>query len=371
MRTLLFVTYSLRRGGAEHVLTSYLEHADSKENIHIHLLTFEDQGPHKERIERLKNVTYHSLHLDKRRVNFLTQSLKMRKLIRQLDPEKTISFLYYPNIICYLATIGTKANHIPCELNNHRKYIGQGMKWMLWSFLLKKCYQHAEVVVCNALKQKEMICEDFKIFEEKTKTIYSGIDLKKLTSLSKEKVNIEGIDGHKLVVAVGRLSKQKQYPILFQAFKNVIESIEDKIKLLIVGGGRLEQELRKYVIKLKLENSIILYGQTDNPYPFMKMADVYVLSSSYEGFPNALIEAFWLNGYVVSTNCETGPDEIITDESDGLLVTVDDPESIAEGLKRMLSDEDLRRKVYINSRKKAPEFRISLMFDAFDRLFFR
>ena len=108
-----------------------------------------------------------------------------------------------------------------------------------------------------------------------------------------------------------------------------------------------------------------------NPYKFMKHATCYVLSSSWEGFPNSLIEAMYLNGCVISTNCSTGPSEIITHNVDGILCEQDNPDELANAMEKMCFDEEFRRTVYENSRIKIAGFDESIMINKYRNLFLK
>jgi glycosyltransferase involved in cell wall biosynthesis len=100
----------------------------------------------------------------------------------------------------------------------------------------------------------------------------------------------------------------------------------------------------------------------------LKYASCYVLSSSWEGFPNSLLEAMYVNGHVVSTNCQTGPAEIISNNEDGILCEPDNPEELAAAMERMCFDEDFRIKVFDNSRKKIAKFDEKIMVQEYRKL---
>ncbi len=365
---LFFVTYSLRGGGAEKVFTSVVEYL-AKKNHELHVLTFEDKGIYAERIKSLGVVKYHTIDLKKNRVNFIIQSIKIRQIFKSVAPDKIVSFLHYPNMICYLACLLTRYKHIPAERSNHRRYIGKGMKWKLWKYLLKKTYRNSNLILCNSTLQKKFLAKDFKVPEDKIVVIHNGIALDQLVRLAQKKPAVELNNDKRLIVAVGRMAKVKGYDILIRSFNELLsEKSELNLRLMIVGEGPELESLKSLASNLGILDYITFAGFQVNPFPIIKQAQVYVLSSLYEGFPNALVEAMWINGHVVATNCDTGPSEIIDHKKDGLLVHPDDIDSLADGIKQMLNDENLRSAVYLNSREKSKTFDIKRMFEAYEKV---
>ncbi len=132
-------------------------------------------------------------------------------------------------------------------------------------------------------------------------------------------------------MSIGRLTYQKGFDILLKSI-SIVRELYPNVFLTIVGDG----ELRNYLIRLSndlnIQNSVNFVGFQNNPYPYIKYSDLYVLSSRWEGFPNTLLEAITLNKKVVSTNCKSGTFEILNDYENGIIVKTDDPVSLAEGI---------------------------------------
>jgi glycosyltransferase involved in cell wall biosynthesis len=135
---------------------------------------------------------------------------------------------------------------------------------------------------------------------------------------------------HPLLVAVGRLDPQKNYSLLFQAIKRVID--ERPVTLYILGEGSEYPRLESLSESLGLESHIRLLGFQRNPYAYMKQADLFVLSSNYEGFANVIVEAMAAGTPVVATDCPYGPSEILTDREYGKLVPPGDAEALAQAI---------------------------------------
>ena len=134
-----------------------------------------------------------------------------------------------------------------------------------------------------------------------------------------------------VILGVGRLHPQKDFATLIRAFAIVRQ--KRPARLLILGGEPAEkQKLEALIHELQLEQDAQLFGFTDNPYAFMARAAVFALSSRYEGFGNVLVEAMATGTPVVSTDCESGPAEILENGKYGILVPVSNPGALAEAL---------------------------------------
>jgi glycosyltransferase involved in cell wall biosynthesis len=137
-----------------------------------------------------------------------------------------------------------------------------------------------------------------------------------------------------MLIAVGRLSPQKDYPTLFRALSLVREAVD--ARLIILGEGPARSELEALRSELGLNSSVDLPGFAQNPYAMIALADLFVLSSRYEGLPTALIEALALGVRVVSTDCPSGPAEILADGKHGRLVPIGDHSALAKAIMESL-----------------------------------
>ena len=135
------------------------------------------------------------------------------------------------------------------------------------------------------------------------------------------------------VVAVGRLNPQKNFAMLIKAFAVVVQN--RKIGLKIFGRGECEQELNELIQKLGMQEQIALAGYSDNVSAGYKNADLFVMSADYEGMPNALMEAMAEGLPCISTDCETGPSDLIQTGKNGILVPVNDENAMTEAILRM------------------------------------
>jgi len=140
-----------------------------------------------------------------------------------------------------------------------------------------------------------------------------------------------------LLLAVGRLQMQKDYPTLIRAFAQVRQS--RRARLLILGEGKERLMLEALIKKLGLEEDVSLPGFVMNPYAYMARASLFVLSSRWEGLPTVLIEALCCGTPVVSTDCPSGPREILRDGQYGQLVPVAQADALAKAIETTLADK--------------------------------
>ena len=146
----------------------------------------------------------------------------------------------------------------------------------------------------------------------------------------------------RIVVAAGRLTRQKGFDLLVQAFAQVVEQHPDW-QLRIYGSGQQREKLRTLIEERHLYNHVLLMGRSEQLDEELTKASMYVLSSRFEGFGMVIIEAMAHGVPVVSFNCPHGPADIITDGRDGLLVPAQDVDGMAAGISKLIASESLRR----------------------------
>ena len=356
-KKIVFITLSLEGGGAEKILSRLIINLHNEFNIV--LVTFYNKGRYLEELLSLPGLEYHCINAE--HGNTISFAFRLRKIIKKASPDKILSFLYYPNIVTYLSQLGLNTPLVLSERSNHRLYLTSSFKHKVWNWLLHKAYRKATSIITVSEESKAAIAYDFRVSEEKIHTIFNGLYFQLLDRLKNEPVTDFIFDMDlKYILAVGSINKAKNYTLLIESF-SILHSKHENTRLIILGKGELENEINELIIRLNLRDIIYMAGYRDNPYKYMKLASCYVLSSSWEGFPNSLLEAMYLNGHVVSTNCPTGPSEIISANKDGLLCKMNNPEELATSLEKMCFDENFRNYVFENSRRKIAKFDEQIM----------
>ena len=187
-------------------------------------------------------------------------------------------------------------------------------KNIIKQYLYKKIYSLADKIIVNSKEfQNEMKLK----FQLKTHCIYNPLNKTEIIKKSKKKINFQFFSKNTInLIFVGRLNEQKNPLFLLKVIKKISSNL--KIKLLLIGNGNEKSKLLNFVNENKLSN-IKLKKFTENPFPFIKKADLLVLPSKYEGLPNILLEAMALKKAILSSNCKTGPKEILENGKAGLL----------------------------------------------------
>lgn len=241
---------------------------------------------------------------------------------------------------------------------NHRKIKRLGRKLDVYDKVITIC--------------EEMNTEAKRYFphlRNKLCTIYNAFDLDTICRKSLESVNSDLINDN-YIVAVQRLEEsQKDATTLIKAYKLLYDSNRISEKLFFLGDGRDRQRLVDYVKSLGLSDRILFLGKIKNPYPWMRNSRLFVLSSKFEGFGVVLIEAMTLGKIIVSTNCPTGPEEILDWGNAGALVPVGNSEMLAEAIYKSLNDKDYIAFVERNLKKQVEKFEIKKSMDKYYNLF--
>jgi glycosyltransferase involved in cell wall biosynthesis len=170
-----------------------------------------------------------------------------------------------------------------------------------------------------------------------------------------------------VVVACGRLTGQKGYGDLLEAFRRLRE--RGPATLWVLGEGHLRAELEARAERLRISGSVHFLGFRDNPHAYVRAADVFALSSLWEGFGNVIVEAMAVGTPVVCTDCPYGPAEIIRDGTSGLLVPPGDPEAMARALARVLEEPALRGRLRAGGLRRARDFTAEIAAERYGALF--
>lgn len=246
--------------------------------------------------------------------------LKLRRILKQLQPDVVISFMSETSIDVCLASVGLKIPVIASERNDPAIDPASRLKRLLRRF----AYLRGNGFVFQT--------PDAQAYFSKQIQARSRIILNPLTGLIPEPFDGER---EKRIVAVGRLNVQKNYPMLLNAFQDFSRKYSD-YTLEIYGIGDLEEEIRNQIQELGLVDRVVLKGFCKNVHESIRKAAFYVMSSDFEGLPNALIEAMALGLPCISTDCPCGgPRMLIQPGVNGLLVGVGQTQELSEAMCRM------------------------------------
>lgn len=203
-------------------------------------------------------------------------------------------------------------------------------------FVAKNIYSHCYKIVGVSEEIKKKIIQNYNYCN--VETLYNPIDFEYVNKkIIKDEISISG----EYILAVGNMeSNVKQFDKLISCYSK--SDLRNKnIKLIIIGDGALRTKLEQYVKEINLEHLIVLKGKIDNPFPYYKHACFTVLSSKNEGFPNVLIESLACSTPVIAFDCLSGPNEIIVNKENGLLVENQNEEKLIEAMNLLLADKTL------------------------------
>ena len=229
-----------------------------------------------------------------------------------------------------------EANQFSCALNDDYNFNGLLLR------LAKQWYQTANRIIAVSKGVRDDLINTLQIPEEKITTIHNPVDSERVRGLGKERLQ-DGVDlgdDKSFILAVGRLDPQKAYHTLLKAYAR--SEKKGVAKLVILGEGSVEGELKALAEDLGISSNLVLPGHVDNPYAFMCRASVFVLSSAWEGCPNVLLEALACGCKIISTDCPSGPRELLEDGKYGMLVPVGDVGALAAGIDWALSGNGIK-----------------------------
>ena len=376
-KKILFVIDTLKGGGAEKVLYDILKNMDLlKYKTEIFLI--KNEGFYIKKIKEL-GVEINYLFNERKDLfnNILYKKTKsmiikilryfyckypfLIKKMRNINYDVEIAFLegYSTVLIANRKNNSKKIAWVHIDLEKHK---------MISRKLERVSYRKVDQIICVSDDSKKSILNLYPENISKVQVIYNPIDKKNILKKASDKIEFS-FDKNKInIITIGRLTYQKGYDILLQAHNELIKEGLD-YNLIILGEGGEKSNLEKYINENNLENYTQLLGFKENPYPYLKEADIFVSSSRYEGYPLVLCEAVCLGKSIIATDC-TGPKEILENGKYGLIAEVENVEDLAEKIKKLILDKELRKKYSVLSKERAEIFNIKKALEEIENLFY-
>ena len=323
--TVCILIGSLEQGGAQSMALRLLDSFQAQ-GLNVYLLTLDRnvEIPIHGDAKRQKELSKRVIHLSQADVRckalykiFMApwQWLKLQRTLKRLNCQVLISFMERANILNMLTL--KKLRHI-ISIRTHLS-IALRNKSLLKRSLIKFCYPlllgRADVINFNSRQTAGDFCSLFTVDERKISVIYNYCDQKLLQQLASEHFpeSYKSIFKNPVVITCGRLIEIKGHRFLIQSFKEVQKHYPET-QLVILGDGPLKEQLLNLTHQLGINNSVHFPGYQSNPFVWMAKATLFILPSLGEGFPNALLEAMTLGIPVISTDCPSGPREILTNK---------------------------------------------------------
>lgn len=354
---ILFVAPSLGGGGAEMHVVRLLNHLD---RARFDLSAAVVRGGGSYETELASDVSLHVLSPPDGRSSTLAliRAVRpLRKLIRRERPDIVCSVLDHVNTAAFAGTRGVgKLRMVACVQNSMSPYSAprHPLDRVLWR-LLPFVYRNSDRVVALSNGVAGELRSMMGSRSDRITVIHNaGWDERMVQEAAEPLEAVRPPAGRRLVVAVGRLTEQKGYPWLLEAFQLLQHRVD--AELWILGDGSRKDQLVIRAASLGLQDRVRFLGFRKNPFQFMAAADLFVLPSLWEGFGNVIVEAMAAGTPVLATDCPHGPAEIITSEKNGLIVPPADAGALADGMARLLTDAELRGSLARAGRRRAEDF---------------
>jgi glycosyltransferase involved in cell wall biosynthesis len=326
----LFVCDTLSGGGAERFVSTVLVHLD-RARIRPELCLFRDDVCYP-----LPDDVPLTLIEKQRPWQIPSAIVSLARHIERTAPDVIFSAFSHPNFIVGNALAISRAQpRWVARVSNDptRNETGILRLWM------RSLYARSDVVLANSRALCRAFAGRYAGVAARADHLENAVDFARLDEAAREPVDVEGA-GAPLLVAVGRLHPQKRVDRMIEVVARLRERHD--VHLRICGEGRQRSELERQVATLGLSDRVRFEGFCANPYAWMARADLFLLTSDYEGSPNALIEAQGLGVAAVAIDCRYGPDEVIDDGETGVLVSPGDEAALAEAVATLLADEKRR-----------------------------
>ena len=321
-------------GGAEKVMLN-LASGFVERGLNVDLVLARAAGPYMEQVPPKVRVV-------DLKAKWMPSSLpKLTSYLRRVHPTTLLAALHYPCEIAVLAKrlAGVSTRVIVSEHNTLSQEAARipQKSVQLSPLAARLFYPWADGIIAVSQGVADDLAQITRLNPDRIPVIYNPIVLPELLTLAQEPVEHSWFKPNEppVILGVGRLHPQKDFATLIRAFAEVRKT--QQARLMILGEGPDWQALTNLISELGLTEDVALPGFVQNPYAYMAKASVFVLSSAWEGLGNVLVEAMAIGTPVISTNCESGPEEILAKGKYGALVPVGDSAAIAQAITSVLT----------------------------------
>lgn len=345
MHKLTFFDATLKQGGAERVISIVTKELAKDENLKVNIVLWYKEPLFYE-IDSRVQILFVS---EEAKSNIFLKKLLWLHNFMKNETDAVVSFLAPINMIAIVSNFFTRCKLIVADRNDPSKVPVNKLIRKMRDIL----YEFADGVVVQTKKNQLYFS---KRIQEKSTVIYNPVNMRNFARIS-----LHG-EKEKRIVSVGRLAPQKNQKMLLRAFANVLKKYPE-YKLEIYGDKySYTSELEELIHSLGINEQVLLAGSVTNLHEQIQNAEIFALSSNYEGMPNALIEAMCMGLPVISTKV-SGATDLIEHGKNGLLVDVDDQFAMEEAIVRLLGDADLRKKFAENAVKLNEQLEVSKIVD--------
>lgn len=347
-----FLINSLKSGGAERVVSTFINELNNDYQVYLVLLE------NKNEFEINTNVNI--IYLNLRGANYsllkyiqlLTLGYRYSKLCKENKIDISFSFLSRSNYINIISKFFNNSSKI---VISERTYISAFLKHLnliqatVVKTFIKKLYPNADYIIANSKSSLADLQNNYNI-KNPAVVIHNPVNIDRIENLLSIKPDF--IFEHNIFyfIHVGNFRKEKNHILLLKAFANIINK-KYQVKLLLIGEGDMQKEIDSEIINLNISHDVILLGLQKNPYQYIAKCNCLVLTSDFEGLPNVLLESLSCGVPMISTDCFSGPREILIPDSDlnkqlisnievskyGILTPIKNIEKLTEAMELMIN----------------------------------
>jgi glycosyltransferase involved in cell wall biosynthesis len=380
LRLIILLINSLAGGGAERFASELSNYLNSSNDRQIVLLFDDISYPYNKPPITFNLKSRFPKYVKEFYILFIGV-IKFRRILKLYKPDISMSFLILDSFINILSNLTSKRTKIIISVHSAftMKFKGS-LSDKIAKFFVKALFVKADRIVAVSKGIKNELIEEFVFPADKIQVIYNPVDINKIDNLVSENIPESWFNENiPIIFSLGRLTYQKGQWYLIRSFAEVRKKLN--CRLVIRGDGKLEKDLHNLTKKLHLEEDVLFLPWVENPYKYYAKSKIFVLSSLWEGLPNALIEAMACGCPVIATDCKHGPREIIGENEYGILIPPmdgayyeDEPltlseQRLADSILYLLNDDDKVRSLSIKGRERALEFDIHNIINQYNQFF--
>ncbi len=384
MYKVTFLINSFSSGGAEKVLNVIINEL-ARQGCETEVICLEKNNfyklPKEVKVTYLSNLTGNESGV-KKMLYLPIFAWKLKNYIKKDNIDLIQSHIYRANFVNILAKILGSKHKVQIVSNSVvSRYKKEGFSGKINLLLVKYLYPKADVVIWKSFGMKNDV-KKFINFQNKQYIINNPYEIEKIKNLSNEKVDF-GFDESKIyLVSVGRLIKLKRNKDVVRALKYLPQNVE----ILFIGNGEEKENIKNLSKALGLKKRVHFIGQVENPFKYISKCDIFIHTSETEGFPNVIVEALACRLPVVSSDCLSGPREILAPDSDmnkqlsfndnieiakyGILFPVGNVEKIVKAVNFLIENKELYNRYKNLSLQRAKDFSIDKIIEKYKRVLF-
>lgn len=278
---------------------------------------------------------------------------RLRQIVERVRPRVVMSHEDYTGLF-----VGAALRRCDCDpvwvartSNNPLAMFSENWRWRTRKAILKRLYPKASYFVANSHGLGECFQEIFACSQGKMRVIPNPVDIDGIEQLAAgPPCDRSGDEDKPTIVWMARLARQKRPDVMIEAFRLVRQQRD--AQLWLCGDGPLKNSVAHRIQRLGLEKNVKMLGFCANPFPLLRRATVSVMTSDFEGLPNAILESHVLGVPVVAADCPFGPNEIIEHERTGLLTETGNADDVAAAIIRLLDDRPFRQQLAATAKER-------------------